>query len=109
MERIPKVTEADLKRIVNREYSEEKRNDVLRELSRYANCENEGVRVKLAILKLSKGDLLKVSEYVDTAIKDYRDVLFWAEYSSFIEIGFDTDGMKKKEIKWLQEKDWNDY
>ena len=42
--------------------------------------EGERERVQLAILKLSAGSEEKVREYVAVAKRDYRDVLFWAEY-----------------------------
>ena len=41
--------------------------------------ERERERVQLAILKLA-GSEAKVREYVAVAKRDYRDVLFWAEY-----------------------------
>ena len=41
-------------------------------------CERE--RVQLAILKLSAGREEKLREFVAVAKRDYRDVLFWAEY-----------------------------
>jgi hypothetical protein len=42
--------------------------------------ERERERVQLDILKLSDGNEEKVREYVAVAKRDYRDVLFWAEY-----------------------------
>ena len=42
--------------------------------------EQERERVQVAILKLSAGSEAKVREYVAVAKRDYRDVLFWAEY-----------------------------
>jgi hypothetical protein len=42
--------------------------------------ERERERVQLDILKLSGGSEEKVREYVAVAKRDYRDVLFWAEY-----------------------------
>ena len=42
--------------------------------------ERERERVQVAILKLSAGSEEKVREYVAVAKRDYRDVLFWAEY-----------------------------
>ena len=43
-------------------------------------CERERERVQGAILKLSAASEAKVREYVAVAKRDYRDVLFWAEY-----------------------------
>jgi len=36
-------------------------------------------RVRVAVLKLSKGALERLRYFVDAADKDYRDVLWWAE------------------------------
>ena len=37
-------------------------------------------RVIRCILYLSNGDLVKLKEYIEVAIYDTRDVMFWAEY-----------------------------
>lgn len=37
-------------------------------------------RVQIAILWLCKDDPGELEHYVDVACKDYRDVLYWAEY-----------------------------
>ncbi len=37
-------------------------------------------RVLRAVVVLSKGDLTKLRHYRDAASKDFRDVLYWAEY-----------------------------
>ena len=42
--------------------------------------ERERERVQVAILTLGAGSEAKVREYVAVAKRDYRDVLFWAEY-----------------------------
>jgi hypothetical protein len=41
---------------------------------------NERIRVQLAILALSGGDLEHLRDMVRAAQLDYRDVLYWAEY-----------------------------
>ena len=43
--------------------------------------ERERERVQIAILKLSEGDVDKLLHFVQAAKQDYRDVLYWAEYS----------------------------
>ncbi len=45
-----------------------------------AQHEREIPRVRLAILRLSAGQLDRVREFVGFAKRDYRDVLMWAEY-----------------------------
>jgi hypothetical protein len=42
--------------------------------------ERERERVQLAILELSQGSEERLREYVAAAKRDYRDVLYWAEY-----------------------------
>jgi hypothetical protein len=42
-------------------------------------CERERERVQRAVLSLSEGSVDR-REYVAAAKRDYRDVLFWAEY-----------------------------
>jgi hypothetical protein len=49
--------------------------------------ERERERVQLAILKLSDGNEEKVHEFVAIAKRDYRDVLFWAEYPQEARLG----------------------
>ena len=56
--------------------------------------ERERKRVQLAILKLSAGSEEKVREYVAVAKRDYRDVLFWAEYPE--ESRLDTPEKREK-------------
>jgi hypothetical protein len=63
--------------------------------------ERERERVQLAILKLSEGKEEKLREYVGVAKRDYRDVLFWAEYPE--EAKIDTPE-KRRQVRELFEK-----
>jgi hypothetical protein len=63
--------------------------------------ERERERVQLAILKLSAGSEEKVYEYLTVAKRDYRDVLFWAEYPE--ESRFDTPA-KRQRVRNMFEK-----
>jgi hypothetical protein len=49
----------------------------LRTLAEYASADSE--RVRLAILTLSGGDMERLRHFTQAAIKDFRDVLHWAE------------------------------
>jgi len=62
--------------------------------------ERERKRVQLAILKLSAGSEEKVREYVAVAKRDYRDVLFWAEYPE--ESRLDTPEKREKLRKMFE-------
>ena len=44
--------------------------------------------MRLAILKLSRGDIGQVRRYVRVAKVDFRDVIAPAEYPRFWEVGF---------------------
>jgi hypothetical protein len=63
--------------------------------------ERERERVQLDILKLSGGSEEKVREYVTVAKRDYRDVLFWAEYPE--ESRLDTPE-KRQRVRKMFEK-----
>ena len=63
--------------------------------------ERERERVQLAILKLSAGREEKVREYAAVAKRDYRDVLFWAEYPE--ESRLDTPA-KRQRVRKMFEK-----
>ena len=63
--------------------------------------EQERERVQLAILKLSEGSEIKLRGYVVVAKRDYRDVLFWAEYPE--ESKIDT-AEKRQSVRELLEK-----
>src|SRR5439155_23629526 len=56
--------------------------------------ERERERVQVAILTLGAGREAKVREYVAVAKRDYRDVLFWAEYPE--ESRLDTPGRSER-------------
>jgi hypothetical protein len=64
-------------------------------------CERERERVQLDILRLSVGSEEKVREYVAVAKRDYRDVLFWAEYPE--ESRLDTPE-KRERVRKMFEK-----
>lgn len=42
-------------------------------------------RVIRCIIYLAKGDLTDLSKYIESAIVDTRDVMFWAEYTGITE------------------------
>ena len=58
--------------------------------------ERERERVQLAILKLSEGNEEKLREFVAVAKRDYRDVLFWAEYPEESRFGYAGEAAKSK-------------
>lgn len=67
---------------IQRDYPNEKRKKVEELLGSYGieSYQKEHERVLMDILKLAKGDIKQVKELVERAKKDYRDIIFWAEY-----------------------------
>lgn len=84
-------------------FPESSRTRVMELLDGYGveSYERERERVQLAILKLSEGNEEKLREFVAVAKRDYRDVLFWAEYPE--ESRLDTPE-KKERIKKMFEQ-----
>ena len=62
--------------------------------------ERERERVQLAILRLSEGSEEKLRELVAVAKRDYRDVLFWAEYPE--EAKLDTPEKRRRVREMMQ-------
>ena len=60
----------------------EKRNEVKTILDTYGieGYEQEPLRVRLAILKVSGSDLEEIKRMTALAKQDFRDILAWAEY-----------------------------
>ena len=84
-------------------FPKESRTRVLKLLDTYGvrPHERERERVQLAIVKLSEGSEEKLRQNVDVAKRDYRDVLFWAEYPE--ESKVDTPE-KRRQVRELFEK-----
>src|SRR5438874_1283154 len=89
--------------VVQKTFPEASHSRVLESLDTYGveSYERERERVQLAILKLSAGNEEKLREFVAVAKRDYRDVIFWAEYPE--ESRLDTPE-KKERIKKMFEK-----
>lgn len=78
-DRIPNISNDDIKRIIKRDFPFNETDRVINALNRYTSQSEKGSnRVFAAILKISDCDFEKVEEYVEVAIIDYRDVLYWA-------------------------------
>lgn len=105
---VPQVTDEDVRRIVQRDYHPAVRPIIYRRLEEYDLMEKH--RVRLAILKLSQGDLYELDRQLSVAMNDLRDVLCAAEQPRFAKIGF--TGAKRLRPDALQElvdSDFDDY
>lgn len=64
--------------LVEKHFAPGARAEVSRLLAEYAGPERE--RVQTGIVTLAVRDKKQVGELVECAQRDYRDILFWAEY-----------------------------
>jgi hypothetical protein len=74
--------------------------------------EQESVRVRLAILKLSDNSVREVRKNTQYAKEDFRDILAWAESPNLGKVWNQPDGPEKQKVidldranysKWLEE------
>lgn len=110
---VPEVTDADVARIVRRDFSPDLQAEVLAALATYGakSWHREPVRVRLALLKLANGSPDKLRQNLATADTDYRDVLSYAEYPGyFTRIGpSDRDPAARQQAidrDWAQYRRW---
>ena len=70
-----------VQRLLNASFDETARCEAERLLHQCQDDERtQEERLQLALIKLSRGDLRKLGHLVEDALKDPRDILYWAEY-----------------------------
>jgi hypothetical protein len=108
---IPRVTRADVERIIRREFLPAQYETVLALLAEYGreDWHREVDRVHLAILKLSAGDIDALRRELEAAKSDYRDVLAFAEYPACMRDGFNTFHLPTDEQQRIFDQDWAQY
>lgn len=110
-QRVPDVTKDDVERIVRRDFPGGQFDPAMAVLERYGTetWHRERARVQLAALKLSNGDLHKLEAAIETAKKDYRDVLVPAEYPEYAKTGFRKRELPVDEQDRINARDWEQY
>jgi hypothetical protein len=112
---VPKVSEIDVVRIVQRDFAEKDRPEILRLLATYGtqswHGEGDHSRVRLAILKLAGGNPKLVVDWLKEASCDFRDVLAPAEYPEYERfIGINHVSQEEEDAiiarDWQQYQDW---
>ena len=98
---IPDVTSIDVERIVERDFKYEFTTvmDILKELGT--------ARVQLAALKLANGSVEKLRSNIESAKRDYRDILGHAEYPAYMKKGFGE--LPADERLRIIDDDWRQY
>lgn len=110
----PTVTADDVLRIIQHDFPGAIPNEVLGELSAYGSAQHhlEQHRVHAAILKLSNGKQERMTQFVQLADKDFRDVLTLAEMPGFSKIMLPVEEFAKRpfdEIETITKSDRNQY
>lgn len=103
------LTSGFVEALVHRLFGPADRDAAAAALERYGHAphEREPVRVRVAALKLSQGDLGRLREAIDRARRDYRDVLAWAEYPE--ELERPTWRLPPEEVQGIRARDLAQY
>ena len=104
---VPDVTEADVERIVRRDYPPEVQ-DSVREMIRGVTV-REQPRVILACLKNARGDLKHLEGDLANASGWYREIISDAEYPNYTKVMFRIDRLPPEEVERIIEKDKAQY
>jgi hypothetical protein len=107
----PDVTPADVERIVRRDFGDERAAEVLVLLEAYGpeRWHRMPDRVRVACLKLARGDFEKLRSQIDAAQYDYRDVLGAAEYPGYMKRMFRIEKLPEAEQQRIIDEDWRQY
>ncbi len=107
---VPNVSDADVERIVRRDFPAGAVAEVLATLAAYGpkTWHREVARVRLAILKLAGGDLARLHRALATADTDFRDVLASAEYPAYLT-NVPPSGPVTEQHREAIESDWAQY
>lgn len=107
----PTVTRADVERVVRRDFPPGQFDSVMSVLAEYGSetWHRELPRVQLAVLKLAAGRLDALRREIETAKRDYRDVLAYAEYPTYMKKTFRMSQLPAEEQRRIIEEDWSQY
>ena len=105
----PEVSEFDIDRIIERDYSQTEKKRVLNILKEYLP-DTDNYRVWAGVLKISNGDTDRLKKNIKRANFDYRDILVEAEYPEYFEkVGINVEQFEKSELRKIVNNDWKQY
>jgi hypothetical protein len=107
----PTVSQADVEKIIKRDYPADKYDQIMSMLNTYGteDWQREPQRVRLSVLKLANGNIDELRRYIEWAKCDYRDVISPVEYPMATKKIFRMDKLTKEEIESIYKKDWEQY
>ena len=108
---VPKVSENDVVRVVQREFPSTKFETVMLVLNEYGteDWHHEAHRVRLAVLKLATGNLEVLRREIEVAKCDYRDILAYAEYPEYMKKVSPGSDLPKKQVRDVVARDRSQY
>lgn len=108
---LPYVSAADVDRIIPREFDEKDMAQVREIIEEYGTerWHREDARVRLAVLKLSGGDVSKLRRQLDVANIDYRDAIAAAEYPNYMRNVSPSTQISNEERRTIIQTDWRQY
>lgn len=108
-QKIPKIDDSDIKRIVKRDFSQVEFNEIESILKMYESDSEAGKnRIYASILKLSNGNVEIIKGLVEKANYDYRDIIALSEYPNYSKHAFDNTLSEEKK-RQLMDDDWFQY
>ena len=108
---VPKVTGADVERIVRRDFPADQVSEALALLEEYGkeSWHRETHRVRVATLKLAAGSIERLRQEIEGAKRDYRDVLAYAEYPGYFRQVPASGKISADERRQVIDTDWKQY
>ena len=108
---VPRVTAADVERVVRRDFPADEYSAVMATLSEYGTGKwhPERLRVRLAALKMADGSLQKLRAAIELAKCDFRDALTAAEYPSHWKMVSQLRTLSLEEQSGIIKSDWQQY
>jgi hypothetical protein len=111
MQPVPKLTDADVERIVRRDFPSDKVAEVFTVLEAYGTepWHREPARVRIAACKLAAGNLDRLQQEIARAKEDYRDTLAAAEYPRYCRCVPGPEMVSEEDEKRVIDADWKQY
>ncbi|MFN0059913.1 MAG: hypothetical protein ACKVX7_15760 [Planctomycetota bacterium] len=108
---VPRVSDADVERVVRRDYATDRIPEVLAMLNEYGQerWQQEPARVRLAVLRLAAGNIARLRGEIESAKCDYRDVLAPAEYPNYFKRVSGVGSLPPAEEQRIIDADWKQY
>ena len=103
----PEVTEADIERIVRRDYPPEFHDEIHEKIRAVDMVEK--TRVVVACLKAGKGDMNTLRGNLANASGWWREIISEAEYPFYSKVWFHDDRLSPEEKDRIMEKDKAQY